>query len=53
MEGLAARLDAVVGDIEGAAGVLEAGGGSGSGAGSEAGIGMMIGRDDIRELEGW
>ena len=64
MEGLLARLEAVVGDLEGGAGALAvaaaaaaaAGGGMGGrtgGGGSDNDDVGMVGRDEIRELEGW
>ena len=65
MEGLLARLEAVVGDLEGGAGALAAaaaaaaaggmGGRTGGGGGDNDDVGMvgMVGRDEIRELEGW
>ena len=65
MEGLVARLEDVVADLEGAAGLMakmeenKMEGGEGDGEGGEkegeglAGMAGMIGRDEIRGLEGW
>ena len=63
MEVLVARLEGVVGDLEGAAGLMMGGGsvdgadgleGAGeTGKMGEAGGSRVIGRDEIRGLEGW